>query len=195
MSGQVRPFRKYSVPQLVEMVVKWRGETKVLVELVTELEFRQGKIARSIQATLTEELKTADWDRSWEQHGRWDQCKSLGHVLNNAERRLWTGVELLRAAGYPIMWRAQAPAETRNPVRRAIAWNDGGRLTTETGTPGSVERCRLLIDVFTRAITLVRREGLARGGAAEDIWPHDRRVAVKAMQRVMKEARQGVERE
>jgi hypothetical protein len=51
MSGQVRPFRKSSVPQLVEMVVKWRGETKVLVELVTELEFRQGKIARSIQAT------------------------------------------------------------------------------------------------------------------------------------------------
>lgn len=186
MSGQVRPFRKSSVPQLVEMVVKWRGETKVLVELVTELEFRQGKIARSMQATLTEQLKTADWDRNWEQHGRWEQCKSLGHVLKNAERRLWAGVELLRAAGYPIIWRAQAPAENRNPVRRAIAWNDGGRLTTETGAPGSVERCRLLIDVFTRAITLVRREGLARGGAAEDIWPHDRRVAVKAMQRQLR---------
>ena len=89
MSGQVRPFRKYSVPQLVEMVVKWRRETKVLVELVTELEFRQGRIARSMQATLTEQLKTADWDRNWEQHGRW-----------------------------------------------AIAWNDGGRLTTETGSRG-----------------------------------------------------------
>ena len=37
MSGQVRPFRKYSVPQLVEMVVKWRSETTVLVELVTDL--------------------------------------------------------------------------------------------------------------------------------------------------------------
>ena len=89
MSGQVRPFRKYSVPKLVEMVVKWRGETKVLVELVTELEFRQGKIARSMQVTLTEELKTADWDRNRKQHARW-----------------------------------------------AIAWNDGGRLTTETGSRG-----------------------------------------------------------
>jgi hypothetical protein len=37
MSGQVRPFRKYSVPQLVEMIVRWRSETTVLVELATEL--------------------------------------------------------------------------------------------------------------------------------------------------------------
>jgi len=195
MSGQVRPFRKYSVPQLIEMVVKWRGEPKVLVELTTELEFRQGKIARSMQETLLKQLQNADWDRNWDRQGRWEQCKSLAHVLRDAEPRLQTGVKLLQAAGYPIVWRSQAPVETRNPVRRAIAWNDGGRLTTETGAPGSVERCRLLIDVFTRAITLVRREGLARGGAAEDIWPHDRRVAVKAMQRVMKGARQGVERE
>ena len=186
MSGQVRPFRKRSVTQLVEEVVAWRGESAVLVELVKELEFRQGKLARSMQATLLKQLHDADWDRNWDRQGRWEQCKSLAHVLRDAEPRLQTGVKLLQAAGYPIIWRSQAPVETRNPVRRAIAWNDGGRLTTETGAPGSVERCRLLIDVFTRAITLVRREGLARGGAAEGLWPQDRRILVEAMQRQLR---------
>ena len=89
-----------------------------------------------MQATLTQELKTAEWDRNWEQHGRWDQCKSLGHVLKNAERRLWTGVELLRAAGYPIMWRAQAPVETRNPVRGPSPGTTGGGSPRRRGRRG-----------------------------------------------------------
>ena len=133
MSVQVRPFRKCSVPRLVEMVVEWRGESKVLVELLKELEFRQGKVPRSMKATLAKQLETADWDRNWERYGRWQECKSLAHVLRKAEPRLWTGVELLRAAGYPIINRGESPMEHRKPLRRAIAWNDGGRLTTETG--------------------------------------------------------------
>ena len=80
------------------------------------------------------------------------------------------------------MWRGHAPVEHRKPIRRAIAWNDGGRLTTETGAPGSSERCQLLIDVFTRAIAIVRREGLERGGPASDHWPKDRKLIIAIMQ-------------
>ena len=94
--------------------------------------------ARSPACTRT--YVTADWDRNWEQHGRW-----------------------------------------------AIAWNDGG---AGVGRAVPAPDRRLHPGDHAGA-----PGGLARGGAAEDIWPHDRRVAVKAMQRVMKEARQGVERE
>lgn len=111
---------------------------------------------------------------------------SLGYVLRDAEPRLQNGVKLLQAAGYPIIWRSQARMETRNPVRRAIAWNDGGRLTTETGAPGSVERCRLLIEVFTRAIALVRRKGLERGGLAAGHWPQDRKLVLVLAQEALR---------
>lgn len=182
MSTQVRPLRGYSMPRLVEMIAEWRGEAKVLVELVKELEFRQGKVAQSMKAAVQKQLAKADWDRNWERHKRWEQSMSLGYVLRDAEPRLLNGVKLLKAAGYPIIWRLQAPVETRNPVRRAIAWNDGGWLTSETGGPGSVDRCRLLIDVFTRAIALVRREGLDRGGTAADVWPRDRAIVTRVLQ-------------
>jgi len=174
------------MPRLVEMIAEWRGESKVLVELVKELKFRQGKIAQSLKAAVQKQLTEADWDRNWERHGRWEQCMSLGCVLRDAEPRLQNGVKLLQAAGYPIIWRTQAPVETTKPVVRAIAWDDGGRLTTETCAPGSVERCRLLIDVFTRAITLVRKEGLERGGLAAAHWPKDRSTVVGVMQSLVR---------
>ena len=186
MSSQVRPLRAYSMPRMVEMITEWRGESKVLVELVKELEFRQGKVAQYIKAAVQKQLAKADWDRKWERHERWEQCMSLVYVLRDAEPRLQNGVKLLQAAGYPIIWRSQAPVETRNPVRRAIAWNDGGRLTTETGAPGSVERCRLLIEVFTRAIAVVRRKGLERGGLAADHWPQDRKLVLVLAQEALR---------
>jgi len=170
------------MPRLVEMLIEWRGESTVQVELLKELEFREGKMAHAIKLSLVKQVTAREWDHSWERHERWEQCKSIAHVLRSAESRLWKGVELLRAAAYPVMWRGHAPVEHRKPIRRAIAWNDGGRLTTETGAPGSVDRCQLLIDVFTRAIAIVRREGLERGGPASDHWPNDRKLIVSIMQ-------------
>jgi hypothetical protein len=192
MSNKVRPFRHFTTPRLVREAVEWRGELKALAELAKELEFRQGKVAAELKATVLRQLESADWDRNWDQQDRWSQNLSLAHVLRSTEPRIQSAVKLLQAAGYPVVERSQAPVPHRGPLRRAIAWNDGGRITQETGAPGSPERCRLLIEVFTRAITLVRARGLDRGGSASLSWPKDRAQVVQAIQRHIRQQKQGV---
>lgn len=189
MSNKVRPFRNFTTPRLVREAVEWRGELKALAELAKELEFRQGKVAGALKATVLRQLESADWDRNWDQQDRWSQNFSLAHVLCGAEPRIQSAVMLLRAAGFPVVERSQTAVPHRGPLRRAIAWNDGGRITLETGAPGSPERCRLLIEVFTRAIRMVRDQGLERGGAAAGAWPQDRALVVQAMQRKLRKHR------
>ena len=190
MSQNVRPFRRFTTPGLVREAVEWRGKLSALAELAKELEFRQGKVAAALKATVLRQLESADWDRNWDQQERWSQHLSLAHVLRGAEPRIQSALTLLRAAGFPVVESSQAAVPHQGPLRRAIAWNDGGRITLENGAPGSPERCRLLIEVFTRAIKLVREQGLDRGGAAAGAWPQDRALVVQAMQRLLRQHRQ-----
>jgi hypothetical protein len=192
MSNEVRPFRGFRLPRLVREVVEWRGELPALAELAKELEFRQGKVAAALKATVLRQLEAAEWERRSARQARWNENQSLANVLRNATPPLRSAVTLLQAAGYPVIARSASPVKHRRPLRRAIAWNDGGRITRETGAPGSPERCRLLIEVFTRAITMVRAEGLACGGSAASDWPQDRALVVREMQKMMRQARQPV---
>ena len=188
MSGHIRSFRRFSVPRLVREAVEYQSEARVLVEIVKELEFRRGKVALVLKATLVRLLAQAEWQRLEERQEDWEHAQSLPRVLRDAEPRLLSGVKLLQAAGYPVFPGLQhRPVDPRGAIRRAIAWNDGGRITKETGEPASLDRCRLLVDVFTRAIALVRADGLARRGAAENLWPMSRKLVLAAMQ---KQARQ-----
>lgn len=190
MSGHVRPFRKLSVPRLVQQVIQWRGEPQVLKALAMELEFRRGMLPNEIKATLVKQLADADWDRCADRWSRWEACSSLLTVLKDEGPQIQSALTLLQAAGFVFGERSGIPAVNAKALRRAIAWNDGGRITRETGAPGSPERYRLLIELFTRAITRVRVEGLERGGRASDAWPQYRAFVVKEMQkriRVLKE--------
>ena len=180
------------MPRLVREAVEWRGELPALAELAKELEFRQGKVAAALKATVLRQLEAAEWERRSARQARWNENQSLANVLRNATPPLRSAVTLLQAAGYPVIARSASPVTHRRPLRRAIAWNDGGRITRETGAPGSPERCRLLIEVFTRAIRLVREQGLDRGGAAAGAWPQDRALVVQAMQRLLRQHRQEV---
>lgn len=190
MPQEVRPFRGFTMPRLVREAMEWRGERAVLVELAKELEFRQGKVADGLKATVLRQLETADWARRTDRQARYNEYQSLAHVLRDAPPPLRSAVTLLQAAGYPVVATSASPVTHRRPLRRAIAWNDGGRITRETGAPGSPARCRLLIEVFTRAITTVRAEGLDGGGSATTHWPQDRAVVVREMQRMLRQSRQ-----
>jgi hypothetical protein len=180
------------MPRLVREAVEWRGELPALAELAKELEFRQGKVAAALKATVLRQLEADEWERRSARQARWNENQSLANVLRNAAPPLRSAVTLLQAAGYPVIARSASPVTHRRPLRRAIAWNDGGRITRETGAPGSPERCRLLIEVFTRAIALVRAEGLAYGGSAASDWPQDRALVVREMQKLVRQAKQEI---
>lgn len=191
MEGKIRPFRKVSVSRLAREAVAWRGERRALIALSTELEFRHGRGVSELKTVINEQLRKAEWDDVWERQDEWERCHSLGYVLRGAEPRIQTGLTLLQAAGFPLVDRSQAPVPHGAPLRRAIAWDDGGRITHATGGPRSIERCGLLIDLFTLAIRVVRAKGLACGGSAEDRWPQDRALVVRTMQRQLRLDRQG----
>jgi len=154
-----------------------------------ELEFRRGMLPNEIKATLVKQLADAEWDRCADRWSRWEACSSLLTVLKDEGPQIQSALTLLQAAGFVFGERSNIPAVNAKALRRAIAWNDGGRITRETGTPGSPERCRLLIDLFTRAIARVRAEGLERGGRASDAWPQYRALVVKEMQKQIRQQR------
>ena len=192
MSAHVRPFRKLSVTTLLMQVIHWRGEPQVLKTLAMELEFRRGALPHEIKATLLQQLADDERKRCADQWSRWEGCSSLVKVLRDEGAQIKSALTLLQAAGFDFGERSSIPVTNAKALRRAIAWNDGGRITRETGTPESLERCRLLIDLFTRAITRVRAEGLDRGGRAWDAWPKYRAFVVKEMQKRMRQQRQEV---
>ena len=190
MSAHVRPFRKLSVTTILKQIIHWRGEPHALEALAMELEFRRGVLPHEIKATLVKQLADDEWNRCADRWSRWEGCNSLFTVLKDEGSQIQSALTLLQAAGFVFGERSSIPAANAKALRRAIAWNDGGRITRETGAPESLERCRLLIDLFTRAITRVRAEGLERHGRASDAWPKYRAFVVKEGQKRIRQQRQ-----
>ena len=180
------------MPSLVREVLHRRGEPKVLKLIAMELEFRRGTMARTLQRQVLHllfEHEAARYQQNIPLHLRY---LSLAFVLRLCEERIRAGVDLLGQAGLCTEEGTFDEARRYLQLRRAMYRPDHGRRRHLTGAPGSIERYRLLIDVFSRAITIVNAHGLAFGSHANYVWPRDRRCIIQEMQRALRAQRQGV---
>ena len=192
MTAEIRPFRGFRMPSLVREAIHWREEPRVLKLIAMELEFRQGAMARTLRREVQHLLFKEEVDRFDRQRPRYTQHTALRFVLRDADERIQAGVDLLKACRLPVDDGTHDRYKRIHQIRHAMFRPDHGRRAHLTGAPGSIERFRLLIDVFTRAITIVNAKGVAFGGHADYIWPRDRKAVVHEMQRALRAQRQGV---
>ena len=189
---RVRPFRRHSLTRLIAEIAAWNEVPVMLMQLAMELEFRGGGVAAVAKAHVVERIAAFERDHIREHEDQWCERQSLASPLSEADRRLKDGALLLLFGGFRICEALHPTFPRRSTILGAIAYADVGRLETDVGAPGSMERCRLLIDVFTYAIHRVRSEGLDRDASAGDRWPGDRKVVVQEMQRLLRGHRRSV---
>lgn len=191
MPSTVRPFRSLPTTSLIQRIVDWKGHEAALAQIAMELEFRRGGTVRVLRSLVARELELCA--RSLPESAAREalRCQALDYILREEAGEIVVGVRLLRAAGFSVGCQEQSLPHRIKAMKRAIAWDDGSALSVAAGPPSSLERYRLLVTVFSRALARAAALDIAERGVVFFQWRTLRSVLLRLCQVYVRGKRNG----